>query len=136
MNELLRHHGRKWLRACKVADVVEDEGRQVHTVPPIAVFMVEGEYYSIDDTCTHETYSLAEGWVDGLVVECTLHMAKFDLCTGAAMSPPASIALQTHPVEARDDGIYVAIPDAYFVKQSAETFLVRDAENASLVKES
>lgn len=134
MNELPAHEGRKWLRACDVDDMVEDEGRQVLTVPPIALFAVDGDYFSIDDTCTHETYSLAEGWVDGRVVECTLHMAKFDICTGAAMSPPASIPVTTHPVETHDGAIYVAIPEAYFVKENESTYLVRDSD-ASLVKE-
>src|SRR4028118_1709856 len=56
---------------------------------PIAVFNVDGEFYAIDDTCTHQDASLADGWLDGCVVECPLHASCFDLRTGKVSGPPA-----------------------------------------------
>ena len=31
---------------------------------PLAVFNVDGELYTIDDTCTHQDASLSEGWLE------------------------------------------------------------------------
>ncbi|MEO3788414.1 bifunctional 3-phenylpropionate/cinnamic acid dioxygenase ferredoxin subunit [Actinocorallia sp. B10E7] len=103
----------RWVRVCSVAEVPEDEGFVFATVPPVSVFRSGDELFCIDDTCTHETFSLAEGWVEDCVVECTLHMAKFDLRTGRALCPPASRAVRTHPVRAEDGDVLVALPADY-----------------------
>lgn len=115
-SELPLHDGRKWIRACAVDDIPEDEGLVLSTVPTTAVFFQEGEAYCIDDTCTHETFSLAEGWVDGCIVECTLHNAKFDLRTGAATLPPAVAPVATHPASVVQGDVYVALPVAYLYR--------------------
>ncbi|MDP9116661.1 MAG: non-heme iron oxygenase ferredoxin subunit [Actinomycetota bacterium] len=77
--------------------------------PPIAVFHTEGAFYAIDDTCTHDTYSLADGYVDGCEVECALHFARYDLQTGAAPCQLANGGVRTYPCEVEDDDIFVDI---------------------------
>ena len=54
----------------------------------IAVFNVDGSYFAIDDTCTHDGGPLCEGEVNGLKVTCPWHGADFDLKSGAVLSPP------------------------------------------------
>lgn len=108
---------RRWILACAVDELPEDEGLRLATVPVTSVFAAEGDVFCIDDTCTHETYSLAEGWVEGCVVECTLHMARFDLRTGDAVSPPATRPVATHPVACVDGAVFVALPSNYLVKE-------------------
>ena len=66
---------------------------------PIAVFNVDGELFAIDDTCTHQDASLADGWLDGCTVECPLHASCFDLRTGKPTGPPAKVAVRTHGVD-------------------------------------
>ena len=73
----------------------------------IAVFNVGGTYYALDDTCTHERASLADGFVEDGAVECSLHSACFELSTGKALCLPAVRAVRTHPVEVRDGAIWV-----------------------------
>lgn len=109
--------GRFWLRAGAAAEVPEDEGLRVPTVPPVAVFSAEGELFCTDDTCTHEEYSLAEGWVADCAVECTLHSARFSLRTGAVLGPPASVPLKVHPVARVGDDVFVALPDSYLERK-------------------
>ncbi|MFJ3673852.1 bifunctional 3-phenylpropionate/cinnamic acid dioxygenase ferredoxin subunit [Streptomyces sp. NPDC090106] len=98
-------------KVCEVGDVPEDEGFKADTLPVIAVFRVEGEFYAIDDTCSHGQSSLAEGYVEGCEVECAWHMARFDVRTGKAMCLPATTDLRTYPVTVVDGGIYVDLPD-------------------------
>lgn len=116
VEELPDVEGRKWSRACRVDEIPEDEGLLLATLPKTSVFAVDGEFFCIDDTCTHETYSLAEGWLEGCIVECTLHSAKFDLRTGAVVSPPAQRPVLVHPVVMMNDQLYVALPANYLVK--------------------
>lgn len=74
----------------------------------IAVFRVDdAEIYAIDDTCTHEDASLAEGWVDDCEVECPLHSAAFCLKTGEALSLPATTAVRTYTVEIRGEDVWL-----------------------------
>ncbi|WP_067567439.1 bifunctional 3-phenylpropionate/cinnamic acid dioxygenase ferredoxin subunit [Nocardia acidivorans] len=72
---------------------------------PISVFHTEEGLFAIDDTCTHQDASLADGWVQDCTVECPLHESCFDLRTGAASGPPAKRAVRTHRVEVRGDDI-------------------------------
>jgi len=76
---------------------------------PIAVFNVDGELFAIDDTCTHQDASLADGWVEGCAVECPLHAACFDLRTGMPSGPPAKLPVRTHEVVVDDGFVYVRV---------------------------
>ncbi len=69
--------------------------------------VVDGELFAIDDTCTHQDASLADGWVEGCAVECPLHAACFDLRTGRPSGPPAKKAVRTHQVNISDGVVYV-----------------------------
>jgi 3-phenylpropionate/trans-cinnamate dioxygenase ferredoxin subunit len=56
----------------------------------IALFNLNGEYYAIEDVCTHDGGPLVEGEiVNGHEVKCPRHGARFDIRTGAALSLPA-----------------------------------------------
>jgi 3-phenylpropionate/trans-cinnamate dioxygenase ferredoxin subunit len=65
------------------ARLVDARGRQ------IALFNINGEFFAIDNMCTHEQASLADGEISGHEVTCPLHGAKFDVRTGSVLGPPA-----------------------------------------------
>lgn len=109
--------GKTWRRACATTDVEADEGFRLGTLPPVAVFTSEGEYFCLDDTCSHETYSLSDGWVESGTVECALHSAKFELHTGKPLCPPATSPVSVHPVQVAGNEVYVALPANYLVKE-------------------
>lgn len=84
------------------------KGAEAH--PPIAVFHTEdGEIFAVDDTCTHQDASLADGWLEGCEIECPLHESKFNLRTGHVDSPPAKLPIRTHKVHIENDDIFVEI---------------------------
>lgn len=94
--------------ACLLVDLPRGEAHRLDTEPPIAVFHTEdGEIFAVDDTCTHQDASLADGWLEGCQVECPLHASKFDLRTGAVGSPPAKHPVRTHEVLVVDGMIHV-----------------------------
>ena len=92
---------------CPTSALPPGEATRVDGEEPIAVFNVDGDFYAIDDTCTHQDASLADGWIDGCAVECPLHASCFDLRTGKASGPPAKTPVRTHRVVVQDGMIYV-----------------------------
>ncbi|NNF52714.1 MAG: non-heme iron oxygenase ferredoxin subunit [Gammaproteobacteria bacterium] len=65
----------------------------------IAVFNVSGEFFAIEDVCTHDGEELAGGPVDGHVITCPRHGAQFSLMTGEVLAPPAYEPVRTFPVQ-------------------------------------
>lgn len=49
--------------ACPVADVPEGEALRIDTSPVIALFNVGGEFYAINDRCSHGNASMSEGYL-------------------------------------------------------------------------
>ena len=74
-----------------------------------AVFNLDGEYYAIGDTCSHEEASLSEGDVFGDCVECPLHGAEFDITTGKNLTLPAVSPVPSYPVKLEGDAILVGV---------------------------
>ena len=96
--------------ACRLADLPRGEAFRLDTDPPVSVFHTDdGGLFAIDDTCTHQDASLADGWLEGCEVECPLHASKFDLRTGAVDSPPAKLPVRTHEVVVENHTIYVRL---------------------------
>jgi len=77
----------------------------------VAVFNVGGSYYAIDDVCTHDGGPLAEGKLEGHVIECPRHGAKFDVRTGKVLCMPAVAPVRAHEVRVEEDGVYVRLSD-------------------------
>jgi nitrite reductase/ring-hydroxylating ferredoxin subunit len=77
---------------------------------PVALYNVEGEIFATADTCTHGQSSLCDGYLDGDVIECAWHMAKFSVRTGKALSLPAVEPLCSYPVRIADGKVFLADP--------------------------
>src|SRR4051794_39693417 len=96
------------IKVCAGADLPEGEAIRGGLEVPIAVFNVAGDFYAIDDPCTHQDASLADGFLeDDCTVECPLHASCFDLRTGKPNGPPAKTPVRTHPVVIEDGTIFV-----------------------------
>jgi 3-phenylpropionate/trans-cinnamate dioxygenase ferredoxin subunit len=67
---------------------------------------VEG-FFAFDALCTHEGYSLSEGELMGMEVECPQHFSKFNVRTGEVRAAPAKEPLGTYPVVVIDGLLYV-----------------------------
>ena len=75
----------------------------------VAVCNVEGEYYAIDDLCTHDGGSLDQGELDAAQIECPRHGARFDVRTGAAVQLPAFEPVETHETRVEGDNVQVGV---------------------------
>ena len=75
----------------------------------ILIANVDGNYYAVDDTCSHEDASLSTGSLRGELVKCPLHGSRFSVRTGKAMEEPACDDLRTYAVRVEGDDILVAL---------------------------
>ena len=72
----------------------------------IGVYNLDGEFYAIEDRCSHDDGPLCEGDFecdDGVAV-CPRHGANIDIRTGRALTLPAVEPVRTFPVRV-DDGM-------------------------------
>ena len=97
------------LRLCRADAVADGEAIRVEIEgrPALAVYLVDGEYFVSDDTCSHGAASLAEGIVEGAEIECPWHNGKFCLRTGQALNYPAVTPIRVYPAIVRDGAIFI-----------------------------
>jgi nitrite reductase/ring-hydroxylating ferredoxin subunit len=82
----------------------------------ILIANVSGNYYAIDNRCTHAGGDLSQGVLEGNIVTCPRHHARFDVTTGRVVSHP-KLALfhpkakdePTYQVKVEDDSIMVKL---------------------------
>lgn len=99
-------------RVARLEDIPERGGLRVWLGErPVALFRWEGRVYALDDTCSHDEASLAEGEVlpNGRVV-CPRHGAQFDLRSGRALTLPAVLPVRAYEVEVDGGDVYVVVP--------------------------
>ena len=73
----------------------------------IVVFNLEGNFYAIEDVCTHDGGQLTGGEMEGDQIICPRHGARFCIRTGAALSAPAYEATSTFPVRIENSEVQV-----------------------------
>ena len=99
-----------WVRAAARSDLVQGEVLGVEVEGhSIALYDVDGDIFATDNICTHAYARLSDGWLDGGLIECPLHAARFDVRTGKVLDPPATVDLKTYAVRLVDDEIQVKI---------------------------
>ncbi len=65
--------------------------------------------YAVRNMCSHAYEALADGRMKNGWIACPVHGARFDLETGAAMNPPATMPIETFEVRVAGDVIEVAV---------------------------
>jgi 3-phenylpropionate/trans-cinnamate dioxygenase ferredoxin component len=88
-----------WIDAASVAELVPGTCCTVEADGVfIVIFNVDGDYYAIEDRCSHEEEILSAGQLEGREIICPRHGARFSVVTGAALSEPAEEPVATIPV--------------------------------------
>lgn len=99
-------------RVCAKALVRDGEVRVVSCGERrIALSNIDGEFYAIDDVCSHDAGPLGEGTLVGGRVICPRHGAAFDPKTGRALTLPAVSDVDSYPVTVEGDDVYVDCED-------------------------
>ena len=102
----------QFTRVCKVSDVPEG-GKTVVEVDDriVALFHVAGELFALDDVCTHDGGTLADGHLDGYTIACPRHGAMFDVRDGKVLTMPATKDTVPHQVKVEGDDVLIQVND-------------------------
>jgi 3-phenylpropionate/trans-cinnamate dioxygenase ferredoxin subunit len=98
------------VKVCKSDELKPGQGKSVRVGDrSIAIFNVNGEFFAVDDSCTHMGAPLAKGMLAGKSITCEWHGACFDLQTGAALEGPTRGDLQSYKVIVNDDDLEIDV---------------------------
>jgi 3-phenylpropionate/trans-cinnamate dioxygenase ferredoxin subunit len=100
----------EFVQVVKTTDIV-DPGRLLVEVDDTLVVLIHagGQFYCLDDVCTHDGGPLGEGTVEDHAIACPRHGAKFDIRNGRPLSMPATEATRVHEVRVEGDWVYVRL---------------------------
>jgi 3-phenylpropionate/trans-cinnamate dioxygenase ferredoxin subunit len=73
----------------------------------VVLVNLDGEFYAIEDVCTHDGGPLGEGELEGSELICPRHGARFDVRTGDALTLPAFEPAPTYEVRLEDGDVLV-----------------------------
>jgi 3-phenylpropionate/trans-cinnamate dioxygenase ferredoxin component len=100
------------------ASEVEDGKTIKLPIGDLGVLIVnfEGEFYAVDALCTHYGGDLSPGKLEGNILTCPVHGAKFDITNGTVVSAPTEPLdrpeienLITYPVKVINGEVYIKI---------------------------
>lgn len=99
-----------FVRVAQISDL-PDPGKLLVEVDDrlLALFHVAGNFYALDDVCTHDGGPLAEGKLCEFTIACPRHGAKFDIRTGEALTMPATQPTVSHEVQVRGAEVFVRL---------------------------
>jgi nitrite reductase/ring-hydroxylating ferredoxin subunit len=81
----------EWVKVGSAGELAEGEMSSYSVGErQVAVGNIDGDLHAWDDFCTHQQCSLAEGDLDGTIVECPCHGSQFDVTTGEVVQGPAA----------------------------------------------
>lgn len=75
----------------------------------LAICNVDGQFFAIENLCTHDDGPLGEGALDGFRIQCPRHLAYFDIRTGKALTLPAVMGVKCFPVRVQDGDVEVEL---------------------------
>jgi 3-phenylpropionate/trans-cinnamate dioxygenase ferredoxin component len=100
-----------WITVAPVDEIRPGEWRVVEADDAqIVVFNLGGEFYALEDVCTHDGGQLTGGHIEGDEIVCPRHGAHFCIRTGEALTAPAyeptakfPVRIEAGNVQVRDD---------------------------------
>jgi Ferredoxin subunits of nitrite reductase and ring-hydroxylating dioxygenases len=104
-----------YLNVAKTTDLKKSEMKKFDiNGKEILISNIDGEYYAISNKCPHMGGSLSEGILNGGIISCPKHGAKFDAKTGENVGDAKIVFLKmkvkddrSYPVKIEDNNILV-----------------------------
>ena len=100
-----------WHRAASLGELNEGEPLGVEIAGHrVALYRVGNEFYATGNVCSHAEALLSDGVLDGCEIECPLHLGRFDIRSGEALTSPVEIDIPTYRVRVAGDSLEVCLP--------------------------
>ena len=103
-----------WIRVCATSELLPGEMKVAWDGDtPVVVFNYDGDYYALEDRCSHEDFELSSGPFDAeqATIECVLHGSKFDVRDGRALNPPAYVPVRSVSARVHEDAVWIRADD-------------------------
>lgn len=102
----------RWIAVAAVGDIPPGTTRVVQVGDrSLALCNVNGEFFAVQNLCTHDGGPLGEGVLFGYAIECPRHGARFDVRSGAVLALPAVRPIQTFKTRVQGGKIEVSLPE-------------------------
>lgn len=99
----------QWIRVAAVNDCAPGDCLELVAGDRIvALFNVEGEFFSLDGICPHQGGPLGQGTLSGCIVTCPWHGWQFDVTDGQHQASQ-SLRHPTFPVKVEGDDVFVDV---------------------------
>jgi metal-sulfur cluster biosynthetic enzyme/nitrite reductase/ring-hydroxylating ferredoxin subunit len=110
----------QFVRVAKRTEIA-DPGRLLLEVEDriVVLLRVGGEFFCLDDVCTHDGGPLSDGRLEDHAIACPRHGAKFDIRTGKALTMPATVDTSAHEVKVEGDDILIRLCEPSELASSA-----------------
>ncbi len=94
-------------------DEVPPGARKLIDLDEVSVVLINigGQFYCIEDVCTHDGGPVGEGDIEDCAIECPRHGARFDLRDGSVLSMPAVVPIPTYQVKVEGNLVFIESPD-------------------------
>ncbi len=97
-----------WIDVCAADSVAENENVIVEVDgTDVAIFNIEGQFYAIEDVCSHDGAEIASGELQGDEIICPRHGARFCVKTGEVKCAPAYENIETFPLQIVDGQLQI-----------------------------
>ncbi len=98
----------KYVKVARAEDIAPGEKRILEVNGTLVVVInLDGQFYAIEDVCTHDGGPLGEGRLEGAQIICPRHGARFDVRTGDALTLPAFEPVSTYDVKVEGGDVWV-----------------------------
>lgn len=98
----------EWIRVAAIGEIADTKSKVIEVNgADVAVFNLGGEYFAIEDVCTHDGGDISGGWVEDDRAVCPRHLAEFSIRTGQALKGPAYEGVHPFPVRVCDGVVEV-----------------------------
>jgi nitrite reductase/ring-hydroxylating ferredoxin subunit len=97
-----------FVAACEIADLPPGRMKWLGVAGErVLLANVAGAFYAMRDVCGHKRAPLSRGTLDGHLVECPLHFARYDVRTGRLVDGPVSEDVAVYETRVAGGTVYV-----------------------------
>jgi len=126
-----------YVEVAKVDDIPSGKMKHVEfNGKEIMIANLDGKFYALNDRCSHTNAPLSMGHIQGNVITCPMHGARFDITTGKKVSDPKlpSFEINSLPVNLQKYMEYVGGLLSQINTYDQETYEVKVEGNSIKVR--
>ncbi len=98
----------EYIRVAGASDLADGEFMTVEVGKEIILLSrFAGEFFAVEEACTHANGPLGDGFQDGETIECPWHASRFSMRTGEPEKAPADRPLGRYAIRVDGDDVLV-----------------------------